>query len=74
MRGAGGVDRLLDVLGAAFAHVRQDVSLAMRHDRLEGFVGRDVFAADEERDRDAIAFHVSEAVLQLLALGRAGGI
>ena len=35
VRRAGGVDRLLDVLGAALRDVGEDVALPVRHDRLE---------------------------------------
>ena len=69
MRAAGSVDRLLHVLRAAFAHVCEHVAFPMRHDGLEGLVGEDVLAADDERDPDPLSFHLAQARLQLCALG-----
>ena len=65
-------DRLLDVLGAALRDVREDVALPVRHDRLEGLTRRDVLAADDERDLDALVLHLAEARLELGAFPGAG--
>ena len=55
VRRVGGGDRLLDMLGASLGDVGEDVALAVRHDRLEGLVRVDVLAADDHRNRDALA-------------------
>ena len=59
---------------AALGDVREDVALAVGHDGLEGLVRLDVLPADDERDLEALALHLAEPVLQLLALGRAGRV
>ena len=67
----GRVDRLLDVLGAALVHVGEHVRLVVRHHRRLGRAGRDVLAADHERDLDPLAAHLLEPPLQARALGAA---
>ena len=74
VRLAGGVDRLLDVLGAALGDVGEDVLLAVRHHRLGRLLRLDLLAADHHRDRDPLALHLRQPDAQLLALGRAGRV
>ena len=74
MRLARGVDRHLHVLRATFRDVRENVLLAVRHDRLGRLLGLDLLAADHHRNRDPLALHLGEADAQLLSLGRAGRV
>ena len=55
----------------ALVHVGEHVLLVVRHDGLLELAGRDVLAADHERDLDALAAHLLDAPLQALALGAA---
>ena len=71
-RGRGGVDRLLHVLGAALVDVGEHVLLVVRHHGLLQVAGRDVLAADHERDLDPLVAHLLEAQLQAGALRAAG--
>ena len=45
----------------ALVDVGEDVLLVVRHDRLLQLAGRDVLAADHERDLDALVAHLLEA-------------
>ena len=74
VRGVCGCDRLLDVLRTTLGDVGEDVGLAVRHHGLEGLVGVDVLAADDHRDGDPLALHLSQPSLELGAFGRAGGV
>ena len=74
VRGRRGVDRLLDVLGAALRDVGEDVALAMGLHRLERRVRVDVLATDDHRDRDPLALHLVQAELEGGALRRAGRV
>ena len=60
-----------DVLGAALVDVGEHVLLVVRHHRRAQLAGRDVLAADHERDLDALAAHLLEPQLQARALGAA---
>ena len=53
-RGGGRVDRLLHVRGVALRHLRQDVSLVVRHHLVERLGELDVLAADHERYLDLL--------------------
>src|SRR5262249_12482401 len=66
-----GLDRPVDLRGAALVRVCEDVALLMRHHDLGGRPGRDVLAADHERPLDAIGLELLEPAAELLALGRA---
>ena len=73
-RGGGGVDRLLDVLGARLVDVGEHVLLVVRHDGRARVAGGDVLAADHERDLDPLAGHLREPALERRALGAAGRV
>ena len=74
MRVAGGVDRLLDVLGAALGDVGEDMLLAVWHHRRGRLLRLDLLAADHHRDREPLALHLRQPDAQLLTLGRAGRV
>ena len=64
MCGARGGDRLLDVRGAAFRDVGQDVGAPVRHDRFEGRTRLDPLAADHEWDVQPLRRHLLQPCLE----------
>ena len=68
------LDRSLDLLGAALVHVGEDMLLVVRHDRLLQVARRDVLAADDERDLDALVPHLLQSELEARALRAAGRV
>ena len=66
--------RLLDLRLPALVGVGEDVALLVRHHDLGRLAGRDVLAADHERQLDALGLHLVEPAAQLLPLGRAGRV
>ena len=71
MRVARCSDRTLDVLAATALDIREHVTVAVGHDRLERRAGLDPLAADHHGDVDPLGGDLGEPRLQLGALGRA---
>jgi len=67
----GRVDRAADMLRRPLMDVCEDVLLVVRHHGLLQVAGRDVLAADHERDLEALVPHLLEAQLEAGALGTA---
>jgi hypothetical protein len=62
------------MVGAPLRHRREDVVLVVRHDLLEGVGELEVLPADDQRQLEALARELVQALAQLVALAAAGGV